>query len=355
MDISFTPYAMESRPSINALVTNNPNNALPMESLAVKWPAFTVDQPQNDPYAWAQQVAEIYADNLEPSARGALLASPKLPVDMELEVRALSRQVKSSSDAYQAAQTELAAEKELAEAKGLRSQKNTQGTPGHIKALESMISNINGNYQKTYADINQKAAEYMKDVNTAVGKISDNIKSGKEGKIKFEIMEFINDMNSTFSKYTKYQPTTSTDNNVLSAEYNNWSPNEDDTIAIHTFKGDEEVKNFWEKKLGDGFIVKQSADKKEVLILPNLDPIRNIYSSVAKSPASWAKGDGRDISSQAFQSLQAAIDSQKNTVNSSVSQLLERFRQDNSTFETLIQLLVQITKDLYQYNQGYMQ
>ncbi|HHL2560643.1 TPA: hypothetical protein ACQ31I_002552 [Yersinia enterocolitica] len=355
MDISFTQHTAESRPSINTLLNNNPNKALPMESLAAKWPAFSVDQSQNDPYAWAQQVAEIYADNLEPSARLALLASPKLPVDMELEARALSRQIKSSSDSYQAAQTELAAQKELAEAKGLRSQKNTQGTPAHIAELENVIGIIHDNYQKTYADINQKAAEYMKDVNTAVGKISDNINAGKEGKIKFELMAFVKDMNSIFSKYTSYQPPTSTDKDILNVEYNNWSPNEDDTIAIHTFKGDEDAKNFWEKKLGDGFIVKQSDDKKEILILPNLDPIRNIYSSAAKSPATWKSGDGSDISSQAFQSLQAAIDSQKNAVNSSVSQLLERFRQDNSTFETFIQLLVQMTKDLHQYNQGYMQ
>jgi invasin D len=50
-----------------------------------------------------------------------------------------------------------------------------------------------------------------------------------------------------------------------------------------------------------------------------------------------------------------AIDSQKNSVNSSVSQLLERFRQDNSTFETMIQLLTKMTEDLHRYNAGYLQ
>ncbi|CQR23527.1 YspD [Yersinia enterocolitica] len=61
------------------------------------------------------------------------------------------------------------------------------------------------------------------------------------------------------------------------------------------------------------------------------------------------------MASQSFQSLQTAIDSQKNSVNSSVSQLLERFRQDNSTFETMIQLLTKMTEDLHRYNAGYLQ
>ncbi|MEX9941835.1 hypothetical protein AB7Z36_16270 [Providencia rettgeri] len=58
--------------------------------------------------------------------------------------------------------------------------------------------------------------------------------------------------------------------------------------------------------------------------------------------------------SQEFQSLQTAIDSQKNAINSSVSRLLETFRQDNSHFETLTQLLIQLYKDLQQYNNGYV-
>ncbi|HHR5901633.1 TPA: hypothetical protein ACS7XC_002552, partial [Providencia alcalifaciens] len=55
---------------------------------------------------------------------------------------------------------------------------------------------------------------------------------------------------------------------------------------------------------------------------------------------------------QQFQSIQTAIDAQKNTVNSSVSRLLETFRQDNSHFETLVQLLIQLMKDLNQHNIG---
>ncbi|WP_108478670.1 MULTISPECIES: hypothetical protein [Providencia] len=53
---------------------------------------------------------------------------------------------------------------------------------------------------------------------------------------------------------------------------------------------------------------------------------------------------------QELQSLQTAIDAQKNSVNSSTSRLLETFRQDNSHFETLVQLLIQLIKDLNQNN-----
>lgn len=37
-----------------------------------------------------------------------------------------------------------------------------------------------------------------------------------------------------------------------------------------------------------------------------------------------------------------------------MSRLLETFRQDNSHFETLTQLLIQLYKDLQQYNNGYV-
>ncbi|MBO1915923.1 hypothetical protein J4727_04170 [Providencia rettgeri] len=39
----------------------------------------------------------------------------------------------------------------------------------------------------------------------------------------------------------------------------------------------------------------------------------------------------------------------KNAVNSSVSRLLETFRQDNSHFDTLTQLLIKLIQELDQY------
>lgn len=306
-----------------------------------------MQQLGDDPYTQAQQVIDSNPKAFKPPASPVPLASPKLPAEMEMKARENIRMEKMSSDDYQAKFKKFAAEMERVEAKGLSAKKSDQGTPAHIKALEDMIGNIHDNYQKTYAKINQQAAEYMKDVNTALGKISDFIKAGSDGKINFKPKSFLESLDEVFKKYTSYK--VSGDINIA---YKHWSPDNGSTLAIYKFEGDNSTKDFWQNKLGDGFIVKQSDDKKNILVLPNLDPIRNIYSSVANSEASW---QGGDTNSQAFQSLQASIDSQKNAVNSSVSQLLERFRQDNSTFETFIQLLVQMTKDLHQYNLGYIQ
>lgn len=351
MEISILPtqYNEKSRHSMGFLMADNPSKALPMERLEAKLPAFTVDQPQSELYVWAQQTIEAYADNLKPPEQYAPLVSSKLFEDTELELRRLPLTVANNSDRYKMAKTGFIAAMKEAEAEAeinvLSRSKNDQGTPAHIQSLENMIDNIHNNYQKTYANINQKAAEYMKDVNTAVGKISDFIKAGSDGKINFKPKDFLESLDGVFKKYTNYKV-----GSDYSAGYKNWSPDNNDTKEIFSFEGDKQAKDFWESKLGDGFIVKLNGDKIEVR--PNLDPIRNIYSTIANSETKWAGGD---TNSQAFQSLQAAIDSQKNAVNSGVSQLLERFRQDNSTFETFIQLLVQMTKDLHQYNAGYYQ
>ncbi|ATM88359.1 TPA: IpaD/SipD/SspD family type III secretion system needle tip protein [Yersinia enterocolitica] len=220
----------------------------------------------------------------------------------------------------------------------------SEGTPPHIDALEGLINTIHGGYQKTYSEINQKAAEFMKDANTAIGKMSDFIKAGSDGKIHFRPKAFLEEMNKTFSKYTHF-------NAYGQGHYQNWSPNDNSTKLIHSFSGDDTALGFWKEKLGDGYIVKRGGDGK-IEIFPNLTAIRQIYASVANSSANW---EGGDMASQSFQSLQTAIDSQKNSVNSSVSQLLERFRQDNSTFETMIQLLTKMTEDLHRYNAGYLQ
>ncbi|MBX9498079.1 IpaD/SipD/SspD family type III secretion system needle tip protein [Yersinia enterocolitica] len=218
-------------------------------------------------------------------------------------------------------------------------------SPPHIKALENLIKSIHTDYQQTYAKINEKAAEFMKDANTAIGRISDFIKAGDKGNINFRPQAFLESLDETFAKYTNYTVGSPND-------YKKWSPDDNSTKPIHTFRGDDVAFKFWKEKFGNSYIVKRSGSDGEIQILPNLSAIRNIYSSVANNEASWGGGD---ISSASFQSLQSAIDSQKNTVNSSVSQLLERFRQDNSTFETMIQLLQQMTQDLHRYNAGYFQ
>ncbi|MEX6205173.1 hypothetical protein AB6G29_24515, partial [Providencia hangzhouensis] len=72
---------------------------------------------------------------------------------------------------------------------------------------------------------------------------------------------------------------------------------------------------------------------------------------VDKYEKGWAS-KGVDLMAQTVQSLQTAIDAQKNAVNSSVSRLLETFRQDNSHFDTLTQLLIKLIQELNQYNNG---
>ena len=207
----------------------------------------------------------------------------------------------------------------------------------HIAALDTLIETIHTGYQKNYAKINEAAAKYMRDVNTAVGKISECIDAGSDGKIKFNRSKLVDLTDPIFAKYSKYK-----------GPHNVWSPDNSFTKSICHFPGEDADKKFWEKKLGSDFTVERLKD--EIHIYPNLEPIRNIHKSIANIKPNW---DDTEMSSQAFQSMQSAIDSQKSAVNSTVSQLLEKFRQDNSTFETLIQLLHQMTQDLTRYNAGY--
>ncbi|EMT6576387.1 hypothetical protein [Providencia rettgeri] len=134
--------------------------------------------------------------------------------------------------------------------------------------------------------------------------------------------------------------------------FGKWKPDFDNAKPLMEIKGTEQEYAFWEKKLsGQGFIVERMNEK--LCIFPDLKPVKEIFYALNHSSATW-DNEGSDISSQEFQSLQTAIDGQKNTINSSVSRLLETFRQDNSHFETLTQLLIQLYKDLQQYNNGYV-
>ncbi|MEQ4661455.1 MULTISPECIES: hypothetical protein [Providencia] len=133
--------------------------------------------------------------------------------------------------------------------------------------------------------------------------------------------------------------------------FGKWKPDFDNAKPLMKIKGTEQEYTFWEKKLSEqGFTVKRM--KGELYIFPDLKPVKEMFHAINHSSGAW--NDGSDIMSQEFQSLQTAIDSQKNAINSSVSRLLETFRQDNSHFETLTQLLIQLYKDLQQYNNGYV-
>ncbi|WP_186381381.1 IpaD/SipD/SspD family type III secretion system needle tip protein [Yersinia mollaretii] len=307
---------------------------------------LTLSASQGDPYLLAEQLlsqnhgllpspeADSYSRVLYPSI------SPSAE-EIQDESRQLHRDLQKSSDHYNKANANSAAR--AATVAG------DEGTPPHIEALESLISTIHGDYQKTYSEINQKAAEFMRDVNTAVGKISDHILAGENGGIFLQTGALFRQIDTALQKYTG-QKSGGNASNVKQ-----WAVGNAVAEPIYTFNGDNSALAFWEKKLGSGFSVVRGQGN-EIKILPNLEPIKNIYKSLIENNRNndnvWERAR---MSSQAFQTLQSSIDSQKNTVNSSVSQLLERFRQDNSTFETLIQLLTKMTEDLHRYNTGYIQ
>lgn len=305
---------------------------------------LTLSPSQGDPYLLAEQLLSQNHGLLplsDPDSYSSVF-SRSISTDAEEiqdDSRQLHRDLQKSSDHYNKANANSGAAARAATVAGY------EGTPPHIEALESLISTIHGDYQKTYSEINQKAAEYMKDVNTAVGKISDFIGPGNDGRLTFKVPEFLRGMADELNKYTGSKPNSQD-------EFKNWTPEQSSTKPIYTFKGDNNALDFWKNKLGDGFIVIRGWGS-DIEIKPNLKPIKEIYSSVAHAHVGW--NPGAEISSQGFQTLQSAIDSQKNGVNSSVSQLLERFRQDNSTFETMIQLLTKMTEDLHRYNAGYVQ
>ncbi|HHR6080775.1 TPA: IpaD/SipD/SspD family type III secretion system needle tip protein [Providencia alcalifaciens] len=213
---------------------------------------------------------------------------------------------------------------------------------GHIAGVSSLIDNIHSGYQKQYAEVVKVATAYMQDINTAIGGMSSHMKAGDGGKIKFYPEDFASALNKAVEKHTndKYSGSNPSD------YFKNWNPSLPDAKPIIQIPITDGAFEFWEKKLGgQGFVIKKTA--KHINIHPDYKPIKEIYTVIANSSAQWS---GSEISAQEFQSLQTAIDAQKNAVNSSVSRLLETFRQDNSHFETLVQLLIQLIKDLNQNN-----
>ncbi|USR65198.1 IpaD/SipD/SspD family type III secretion system needle tip protein [Providencia stuartii] len=239
----------------------------------------------------------------------------------------------------------------------------------HIGQISDMIKNINEGYQKDFGKIIKTTTEFMQAVNTALGKMSNHMEAGDNGKIKLFKDRIKNDLNSELKKFFKeklhpntfFSSTASDDNtnyyymNILEEVYrnpsNNKKYNEKNVInylePLYSIDFSEQAFGFWEKKLeGQGFIVLKSSNK--INIYPDLDAVRNIYTGV-HNYGNTGKPQVQDLV-QVYQSMQTGLDAQKNAVNNSVSRLLETFRQDNSHFDTLTQLLVQLIKDLNQYN-----
>lgn len=213
----------------------------------------------------------------------------------------------------------------------------------HISGIYSLINNINSNYQKNFGEITKEATKFMEILNTELGKISSYTKAGSDGKINFKPADFLRKIDSAIFEYTGKQYSNSND------YFHGWQPDLNNAKPLKTIIGGDSEFEFWKKKLdGQGFIVRKNGN--EIKIFPDFKPITEIYNTVANTTISW---DGGDMLTQSFQSMQTGIDSQKNAVNNSISRLLETFRQDNSHFETLTQLLIQLLKDLFQYNAGF--
>lgn len=210
----------------------------------------------------------------------------------------------------------------------------------HISAIYDTIDNINSNYQKNFGEITKNATKFMEKVNNALGKMSSYISSGNDGKIHFKKEDFLVEFKKKFEDMLWKKSVWGTELNVI---------NIDSYVKpIASFTSKPGMYNFFSKKLKDqGFFVKEFGGN--VHIYPDFNSVVEMLSTVDSS----LKESKGDIMSQAFQSVQTALDSKKNAVNNSVSRLLETFRQDNSHFETLTQLLIQLLKDLFQYNAGF--
>ncbi|HHE6470579.1 TPA: IpaD/SipD/SspD family type III secretion system needle tip protein [Providencia rettgeri] len=256
---------------------------------------------------------------------------------IQLRARTLLRENKRANDGYE-------------EVRGLRSTKSyaaIENGRSHIKGLSGVIDNIHTDYQKKYGELIKASIQYMQDMNTALGSMSKYIEAGSDNKIKFKPGRFLASIDRTLSGYTNKEYN---ENGNYKEYFDGWDFRYKDTKPLLKLDYSPAAHDFWEKKLeGQGFVVRKHDQKIE--IYPNLEYIQEVYKIVSKNPTDWKGGD---ISAQEFQSLQTAIDSQKSAINSSVSRLLETFRQDNSHFETLTQLLIQLYKDLHQYNNGYV-
>ncbi len=226
----------------------------------------------------------------------------------------------------------------------------------HIGSIKNLISNIHSDYQTKFGQIVQSSTKYMEKINTELGKMSSYIHSGKDGKIRFEAIKFVHSLDSEVSLYsgTHYNTTANIAHGkqLIDDYFSQWQPNLESAKPIFSTIGGDKEYQFWSRKLsGYGFIIeKDRIDDKKLNIYPDLKPIKDIFSAVLNTE-SWHK---KELHPQAFQSLQTAIDSQKNIINNNASRLLEVFRQDNNHFETLIQLLIQLLKDLQQYNNGFV-
>lgn len=291
------------------------------------------------------------------------------------------------------------------EVRGLAAKRGVADGRPHIAGISEVIDNIYTDYQQKYGELVKASMQYMQDMNIMASKLSRYIEAGENGKIHIKLEDTLRAMDEIVAKYSGTSVTSEVDGETkelkelreelrlayerieviktnggvsLAFEFMNvvnlsnkikeemkklnlksvggyfgkWEPDFDKAKPLMEINGTEQEYAFWEKKLqGQGFIVKRV--NGALRIFPDFKPVKEIFYTLNHSSATWDT-DGSDISSQEFQSLQSIVDSQKGAINSSQSRLVETFRQDYSHFETLIQLLIQLYKDLQQYNNSYV-
>ncbi|EMJ7521760.1 hypothetical protein NQ837_003737 [Providencia rettgeri] len=265
----------------------------------------------------------------------------------------INRQTNYSDDSVAAARTQM---RMLKTNNNNNNSQPIENGRAHIEAVYGLVDNIHIGYQKQYGKIIKATTAYMQEVNTALGKLSNHIKDGDAGKIKFNVYDFAMDMDKVSSKYfgAKYNGGKMVQKDCQ-YYFKDWVPGKPGkkgdpkgkVPVLIEFVADDIQKAFWEKKLSSqGLIVKYNSGKVE--IYPDPKPLTDIFNTLQGNSTYWSQTN--DIPAQALQTTQTALDSHKNVINNSVSRLLETFRQDNSHFETLTQLLIQLIKDLNQNN-----
>ncbi|MDV5227726.1 hypothetical protein RZ760_017495 [Providencia rettgeri] len=214
----------------------------------------------------------------------------------------------------------------------------------HITSIYDLIGNINKDYQKNFGEITKNSTKFMETFNKALGQLSSFMMGGQDGNINFKKYDFLAAFKKELDSYVK--GALWGNDNPESLNSTNIDQYANPLISMDAQPG---MLDFYMKKLdGQGFFVKEVAGK--INVYPDLKPLLSVKKIIIDT---HVDGKSSDIIPQAFQSMQTALDSKKNEVNNSVSRLLETFRQDNSHFETLTQLLIQLLKDLFQYNAGF--
>ncbi|EML1937138.1 hypothetical protein ABN056_12355 [Providencia vermicola] len=287
---------------------------------------FVVDRATN-PEEQAEAVLKYY-DMYVPDKVYQYTDRQETEEDIKVKSRLVERELKNTTDFYNSASTKIAAEV-------------IQDGRSHITSIFNVINDVNLDYQKSFGEITKAATQFMEKVNKGLGAISQCLDSGSNGYIKFNKQKFFNLLKDSLQDYT-YAHTKNFWEHSLSID------NINNVIKpMARFDSKPGMLAFWQKKLnGQGFLVKEI--DHTIYIYPDMQPIKDIYETV--NPIMGASTPEGEMMVQTFQSMQTAIDSKKNAVNNSVSRLLETFRQDNSHFETLTQLLIQLLKDLFQYN-----